>query len=104
MHPNKIAIERASDLARSGVCSRIGEIIARLEREGYEGRHIEGRVLRGQLCNSIEEAKAGTTARDSFAKRGKRSEPIFVCTCANEQGTIDSEAREALLKAIARSH
>lgn len=59
MHPNKTAIERAFDLARSGACSRIGEIIARLEREGYDGRHIEGRVLRKQLSNLIEEAKAG---------------------------------------------
>lgn len=71
MHPNKTAIERAFDLARSGACSRIGQIIARLGREGYDGRHIEGRVLRKQLSNLIEEAKAGAADATASQNVGK---------------------------------
>ena len=57
MHANKTTIERAFELARSGACGRVGEIIARLEREGYDRRQINGPVLKKQLARQIEEAR-----------------------------------------------
>ena len=76
MDANKTAIERAFDLARSGACRRIGDLVARLDREGYYRRQIHGPVLKKQLARLIEEArKAGRAAQcqrmnDKSPRRG----------------------------------
>lgn len=38
MDADKTRIERAFELARSGDCRRVGDIVARLDREGSERR------------------------------------------------------------------
>ena len=42
MDPNKTAIERAFELARSGAFKRVAELVAHLDGEGYDGRQISG--------------------------------------------------------------
>lgn len=72
MQPDKTTIERAFDLARSGACRDVGEIIACLDREGYDRRQIHGRVLRKHLVDLIGEAKAhATCSRDADPPTGK---------------------------------
>ena len=56
MDPNKTAIERAFELARSGAFKRVAELVAHLDGEGYDGRQIHGRALRKQLGDLIKEA------------------------------------------------
>jgi hypothetical protein len=50
-------IERAFFLARSGECKRVDDVIKRLDREGYDGRQIQGPLLRKQLWELILDAK-----------------------------------------------
>ncbi|MBG0792668.1 hypothetical protein IYY11_04425 [Methylocystis sp. H62] len=75
MDADKTTIERAFELARSGDCRRVGDIVARLDREEYDGRQIHGRVLRKQLADLIKETKV--RARDAAGSRnaGKDAEP-----------------------------
>ena len=49
MDPNKTAIERAFELARTGLYFEIGEIKNRLMGEGYFTDSITGPTLRAQL-------------------------------------------------------
>ena len=63
MDADKTTIERAFDLARSGACSRVGDIVARLGREGYDGRQIHGPVLKKQLACLIEQARKADDGR-----------------------------------------
>jgi hypothetical protein len=66
MDANKTTIERAFDLARSGACRRIGDIVARLDREGYDGRQIHGPVLKKQLVRLIKEATKADDGRGAM--------------------------------------
>jgi hypothetical protein len=74
MHPNKTAIERAFDLARSGSCNTVMELVMRLDHEGYDGRKIYGRVLRKQLAVLIEEAKVCDRQASHSGNAGKDRE------------------------------
>jgi hypothetical protein len=57
MEPNKTAIERAFDLARTGVYSEVGEIRDRLRNEGYFTDTVTGPTLRAQLKRLMEAAR-----------------------------------------------
>ena len=57
MQPNKTAIERAFDLAGTGVYSEVGEIRDRLRNEGYFTHTITGPMLRAQLKGIIDVAE-----------------------------------------------
>jgi hypothetical protein len=58
MNTHKTALERAFDIARSGRCMGVDDLIRRLKHEGYESRQIEGPHLRKQqLVRLIEVAK-----------------------------------------------
>ncbi|RNJ50042.1 hypothetical protein [Methylocystis hirsuta] len=50
-------LERAFVLARSGECACIGDLVKRLDREGYDGRQIYGPLLRKQIQDLVKEAK-----------------------------------------------
>jgi hypothetical protein len=56
MEPNKSAIERAFELARSGTCKTVNEIKQKLREEGYNDDMIIGRSLWMQLRTLIAEA------------------------------------------------
>jgi hypothetical protein len=60
MNGSMTALERAFDLARSGGCASLAEILKRLRHEGYASHQIEGPHLRKQLARLIEKAKALT--------------------------------------------
>jgi hypothetical protein len=55
---NKTSLERAFDIARSGECIGVVDLIRRLKDEGYESRQIEGPHLKKQLARLIKEAKS----------------------------------------------
>ena len=57
MDINKTALERAFDLARSGTCLNLEDIIRKLKSEGYVNGQIEGPSLKKQLLVLIEKAK-----------------------------------------------
>ena len=56
MDPDKTALERAFEIARSRDVKSIVEITALLKREGYDQYQIEGRSLRRQLRDLIAAA------------------------------------------------
>jgi hypothetical protein len=57
MEVRKTAIERAFELAGSGKCLNLSDVIKRLKSERYNAAQIEGAVLRKQLLSLIEKAK-----------------------------------------------
>lgn len=56
MDANKTTIERAFDLAGSGTCLTVNDIVSQLKLEGYAKGQIEGRSLNKQLRELIEKA------------------------------------------------
>ena len=58
---NKTVLERAFDLARSGKCLNVSDLINRLKSEGYTLEQIEGPSLYKQLKELIERAKRPVT-------------------------------------------
>ena len=54
MDTNKTTIERAFDLARSGTCLTLNDIVSKLKSEGYATGQIEGKSLSKQLRELIE--------------------------------------------------
>jgi hypothetical protein len=58
MDTHKTTLERAFDIAGSGNCIGVDDLIRRLKDEGYEIHQIEGRHLRKQLARLIGEAKS----------------------------------------------
>lgn len=64
MAENKTTIERAFELARSGECARIGDIVRHLSREGYDIRQIHGSALRKQLRDLIKVANRHARSDD----------------------------------------
>ena len=80
MEPNKTAIERAFELARTGLFLEVGEIKDRLRREGYYSDIITGPLLREQLKSLIAigtersrkaELNGHTKRPDEWASRNK---------------------------------
>jgi hypothetical protein len=68
MVPNKTAMERAFDLARTGLYSEVGEIKDRLRNEGYFTDAVTGPMLRAQLKGLMEAArKSRWSSRTSTA-------------------------------------
>ena len=63
MDAQKTTLERAFDLARSGDFSRVGPLIAQLNREGYDGRQIEGPPLKKDLLGLIKEARTAVSIK-----------------------------------------
>jgi hypothetical protein len=61
MEPNKTAIERAFELARSGGCADISHIRARLVAEGYSANQISGPRLIRQIRDLCEGARQEQT-------------------------------------------
>jgi len=57
MEPDKSAIERAFELAQTGLFLQVEEIRERLRSEGYLTASITGPTLRGQLKLLIEAGK-----------------------------------------------
>jgi hypothetical protein len=58
MDTHKTALERAFEIARSGGCISVADLIRRLKDEGYERHQIEGPHLKKQLTRLINEAKS----------------------------------------------
>jgi LmbE family N-acetylglucosaminyl deacetylase len=57
MEQRMTALERAFQLARSGRVAGVTDIITLLNREGYYGSQIEGRLLKRQLADLIKAAR-----------------------------------------------
>jgi hypothetical protein len=57
MDQKMTALERAFQLARSGSVAGLTEIVSSLNREGYSGNQIEGRLLKRQLADLIKAAR-----------------------------------------------
>jgi hypothetical protein len=57
MNGNKTSLERAFDLAISGTCLYLTDIIQHLKSEGYSIDQLEGASVRKQLVGLIEKAK-----------------------------------------------
>jgi hypothetical protein len=57
MDQRMTALERAFQLARSGSVASLTEIVSSLNREGYSGNQVEGRVLKRQLADLIKAAR-----------------------------------------------
>jgi hypothetical protein len=58
MDMHKTTLERAFEIARSGECLGILDLIKRLDREGYQTQQNQGAQLKKQLTHLIEEAKS----------------------------------------------
>ena len=63
------ALERAFDLASSGKCLSVMDIILSLRTEGYSVEQLEGPALRKQLIELIEKAKKPMPKGSKGAKR-----------------------------------
>jgi len=57
MHLRKTALERAFELAQSGRCRDLSDIINDLKSERFDAIHIQGATLKKQLQLLIDEAK-----------------------------------------------
>jgi hypothetical protein len=58
MEMHKTSLERAFEIARSGQCINLSDLIKCLRQEGYETSQIVGNELKKQLLGLIEEAKS----------------------------------------------
>ncbi|PBB33185.1 hypothetical protein CK221_24415 [Mesorhizobium sp. WSM3868] len=58
MDQNKRALERAFDLAQSGVYVNFGEVRTKIRNEGYDSRQMNGLALRKQISQLIQSARA----------------------------------------------
>lgn len=54
MEVRKTALERAFELARSGKCFSVDDIIKRLKTEGHNVDQVEGPALKKQLLHIID--------------------------------------------------
>jgi hypothetical protein len=62
MQPHKSELERAFELARSGTCASVQDIIRRLRSEAYGAHQVIGRTLGAQLRAVIAQAKSLETS------------------------------------------
>jgi hypothetical protein len=58
MEANKSCLERAFEIARSGRAPNLPFLLGKLKSEGYPPDQIYGPVLKKQLSDIIEKAKA----------------------------------------------
>jgi hypothetical protein len=58
MDSNKTTLERAFDLAQSGKCTDLTDVMRHLKAEGYNQNQIEGRRLKQQLTTLIRNSHA----------------------------------------------
>jgi hypothetical protein len=65
MQPNKTAIERAFELARSGQHENASAVKRAVAAEGYPAAQIEGPALMRQLRDLIQQAAAARPPKDS---------------------------------------
>ena len=72
MPTSMTTIERAFFLARFGECTRVDDLIKRLNREGNDGRQIQGRLLRKQLRDLIQEAISDNPSRHLNRRRSRQ--------------------------------
>jgi hypothetical protein len=56
MDPNKSALERAFELAKSGAVKSVADLRAKVSREGYSASQLDGAALGRQLRNLINKA------------------------------------------------
>jgi hypothetical protein len=56
MTTNATVLERAFELASSGMCASLDDLRRRLKKEGYELNQLQGRALRMQLLGLIKKA------------------------------------------------
>lgn len=54
MEVRKTALERAFELARTGKCFNVGEIIIQLKSERLNAEQVEGAALKKQLMQIID--------------------------------------------------
>jgi hypothetical protein len=79
MEPNKTAIERAFELARTGRYSDVSEIKDRMRNEGYFTDTVTGPILRAQLKRLMEAAqKSRWPVAVAKATRANRSSSKMV--------------------------
>lgn len=57
MDPYKSSLERAFEMANAGECETVATVIARLNKEGYDGNQVNGRTLVKHLSTLIADAK-----------------------------------------------
>jgi hypothetical protein len=57
MEKRLTVLERAFELARSGKCLNVSDILKRLQSEKYDITQMEGVALKKQLMALIEEAR-----------------------------------------------
>ena len=67
MSPELTQLERAFQLARSGICASVCDIRKHLRLEGYSASHIEGRTLVAQL-RILEDTHGDPEIRASAAR------------------------------------
>jgi hypothetical protein len=65
------ALERAFELAKSGQVEGVKQLIARLKREGYDQRQVDGRYLRRQLADLMRESRGGSDGHGQAMKSRK---------------------------------
>ena len=63
MDPNVSTLERAFQLAATGLFSTVSEIKLKLMREGYRYELVEGPLLTKQLLAAITKARAGSAGQ-----------------------------------------
>lgn len=63
MELRKTALEQAFELARSGKCFTVDEIIKRLRTERYNAEQVQGPALRNQLLRIIDNHKQRATKK-----------------------------------------
>jgi hypothetical protein len=56
MDPNKSALERAFELAKSGAVKSVADLRTKVSREGYSASQLDGAALGRQLRNLINKA------------------------------------------------
>jgi hypothetical protein len=95
MDTHKTALERAFDIARSGGCISVADLIKRLKYEGYESHQIEGAHLRKQLVRLITGQRAVIT-KPSPKKRGD------VVTKLKAIAKMSPEGRNIFFRAVRR--
>jgi hypothetical protein len=59
LHPT--ALERAFQLARSGLPNSVADIRKRLSLEGYTAAQVEGKAIKKQLLDLIRAAQASVS-------------------------------------------
>lgn len=63
MEMHKTALERAFEIARSGRCINLPDVIKCLNQEGYRSGQIEGIQLRKQLLRLIADANGAKSGK-----------------------------------------